>query len=41
MLPVKFEIVGEVEDIETIAAGPSVRVRAFLRKAHGRGGGAS
>lgn len=30
-------IVGPVEQIETIAAGPSVKVRAFLRKTYGRG----
>lgn len=33
----KFEIVGTIDQIETIAAGPSVRVRAFLRKTHGHG----
>jgi hypothetical protein len=34
---VKFEIVGEIEDIETIATGTGVRIRSFLRKTHGRG----
>ena len=34
---VKFEVVGEIEQVETIAAGPSVKVRAFLRKTYGRG----
>jgi len=34
---VKFDIVGEIRDVETIAAGPSVKVRAFLRKTYGRG----
>jgi hypothetical protein len=34
---VKFEIVGEITDVETIAAGRSVRIRALLNKTHGRG----
>jgi hypothetical protein len=34
---VKFEIVSEIENIETIAAGRGVRIRAFLNKTHGRG----
>jgi len=29
---VKFEVVGEIEKVEAIAAGPSVQVRGFLRK---------
>lgn len=33
----RFELVGEIEDIARIAAGPSVRVRALLRKAYGQG----
>ena len=33
----KFEIVGAIRDVETIAAGPSVKVRMFLRKTYGRG----
>ena len=33
----KFQIVGEIEQVETIAAGPSVRVRSFLRKTYGPG----
>ena len=33
----KFEVVGEIEQAETIAAGPSVKVRSFLRKMYGRG----
>ena len=33
----KFEVVGEIERVETIAAGPSVKARTFLRKAYGRG----
>ena len=33
----KFEILGEIEDAETIAAGTGVRVRAMLNRTHGRG----
>ena len=33
----KFEVVGSIENVEVIAAGPGVRVRSFLRKAYGRG----
>ena len=33
----KFAIVSAIEQVETIAAGPSVRVRSFLRKTYGRG----
>ena len=33
----KFVVVGEIEQVETIAAGPGVKVRAFLRKTYGRG----
>jgi hypothetical protein len=32
-----FEIVSEIADIETIAAGTGVRDRARLRKQYGRG----
>ena len=32
-----FEIVGEIDDIETIAKGPSVRERARLTAQFGRG----
>lgn len=31
-----FQIVGPIANVETIAAGPSVRVRSYLRKAYGR-----
>jgi hypothetical protein len=34
---VKFDVVGKIEQVETIAAGPSVKVRSFLRKTYGRG----
>jgi hypothetical protein len=34
---VKFEIIGEIEQIETIASGRGVRIRAVLNKVHGRG----
>jgi hypothetical protein len=30
-------LVGTIEQIETIAVGPAVKARAFLRKAYGRG----
>ncbi len=32
-----FEIVGAIEDVETIASGVGVKVRARLQKVHGRG----
>ena len=32
-----FEIVGEITNVETIAAGASIREIARLRKFHGRG----
>ena len=35
--PVKVDVVGAITEIEPIAAGPSLKVRAFLRKAYGRG----
>jgi len=34
---VQFEILGEIEHAETIAAGAGVRVRALLNKAYGKG----
>jgi hypothetical protein len=34
---VTFEILGEIEHAETIAAGAGVRVRALLNKTYGRG----
>jgi hypothetical protein len=34
---VRFEVLGDIEDIQRIAAGPNVKVRALLRKAHGAG----
>ncbi len=33
----KFEIIGEIEQIETIASGRGVRIRAVLNKVHGHG----
>ena len=30
-----FEIVSDISDIQTIAAGPGVRIRALLRKRYG------
>lgn len=32
-----FEVVGKIEQVETVATGPSVKVRSVLRKAYGRG----
>ena len=32
-----FEIGGEIEQVETIATGTGVKIRAFLRKVHDRG----
>jgi len=34
---VKFDVVGAITNVETIATGPSVKVRSFLRKTYGRG----
>jgi len=31
----KFELVGSIANAEVIAAGPSIRVRSYLRKAYG------
>ena len=33
-----FEVVGSIEQVETIAAGVGVKARSFLRKIYGRGG---
>ena len=33
----KFEIVGEITQIETIAAGQSIRVLSLLNKKYGKG----
>lgn len=32
-----FEVVGDIEAVEAIAAGPSVKARSFLPKTNGRG----
>jgi hypothetical protein len=34
---VKFEIVGQITDIETIAVETGIRVLPYLRKTYGRG----
>ena len=34
---VRFEVVGTIEQIETMAAGPGVKVQSSLRKTYGRG----
>ncbi len=33
----RFDIVGEITDIETIAAGHGIRIRSLLRKRYGKG----
>ncbi len=33
----QFEIVGTIDQIETIASGAGVKIRQHLRKVHGRG----
>ena len=33
----KFEVLGSIDQVETIATGPGVKVRSFLRKTYGRG----
>ncbi len=33
----KFEILGEIRDIETIAAGRGVYIRRYLERAYGKG----
>ena len=33
----KFELVGSITEIESIAAGPGVKIRSYLRKLYGRG----
>lgn len=33
----QFEIVGKIEQVETIATGSGVKIRALLRRVHGRG----
>ncbi len=33
----KFEVLGKIQDIHTIAAGPSVKLRSFLNKLYGVG----
>ena len=33
----KFEIVGDIEQIETIASGRGVKIRTHLQKVHGKG----
>ena len=33
----KLEIVGEIEQVETIASGRGVRIRAVLNQVYGRG----
>jgi len=35
--PVKFEIVGDIEQVETIASGRGVKIRPHLQKVYGKG----
>ena len=37
MLPMGFEIVGEIEDVETIARGRTIRELRRLRRVYGEG----
>ena len=32
-----FEVIGEIEAVETVATGASVKVRSVLRKVYGQG----
>lgn len=32
-----FEIIGEIENIETVAAGRGVQIRRYLERAYGKG----
>jgi hypothetical protein len=34
---VKFDVIGAIEQVETIASGPSVKVRKYLRRLYGAG----
>ncbi len=36
-MALKFELVGRITDIESIASGTAVRVRRYLRRAYGPG----
>lgn len=36
-MALKFEIIGRITDIETIASGLGVRLRRYLRRAYGPG----
>ena len=33
----KFQVIGDIREVELIARGTSVKIRAHLRKAYGRG----
>jgi hypothetical protein len=37
IMSVTFEIIGEIQDIETIAVGSSIRVLPFIEKVYGQG----
>jgi hypothetical protein len=36
-MTMKFAVIGEIREVEVIARGTSVKIRAYLRKAYGRG----
>jgi hypothetical protein len=33
----KFEVIGDIREVELIARGTGVKIRGYLRKAYGRG----
>jgi hypothetical protein len=33
----KFEVIGDIREVELIARGTGVKIRVYLRKAYGRG----
>ena len=33
----KFELIGDIREVELIARGTGVKIRTYLRKAYGRG----
>lgn len=33
----EFEVIGSVDDVEVFARGTGVKIRAYLRRAYGRG----
>ena len=33
----KFDVIGQITEVEVIASGPGIRALGYLRKAYGRG----